>query len=277
MNTRKVWVLGWPIEHSRSPIIHNYWIAKLGIENALYEKHAVEPENLKACLDGFRAASIVGANVTVPHKETAYALLTHHDKAAKRLKAVNTIVDCGTHFEGRNTDGYGFMANLKAGHPGFDFTQGPALVLGAGGAARAVLAALAEAGVPEIRLTNRTAAKAEALCRDLDLKVTLIDWDERAAALEGVRLLVNTSSLGMKNMPPLELDLTALPTDALVTDIVYAPLETVLLKQARERGNKTVDGLGMLLHQAVPGFEAWFGVRPDVTEELRALVLADMN
>lgn len=277
MTCRKVWVLGWPIEHSKSPIIHNHWIRELGVENAIYEKHAVEPENLKTCLEAFRANGIVGANVTVPHKEAVFALLTHHDKAAKRLKAVNTIVDCGTHFEGRNTDGFGFIENLKAGAPGFDFTKGPALVLGAGGAARAILGALVDEGVPEIRLSNRTRAKAETLLADLDLKATIIEWDEKEAALEGVNLLVNTSSLGMKNMSPLELKLDNLPISALVTDIVYAPLETDLLKDARARGNQTVDGLGMLLHQAVPGFEAWFGVRPKVTEELRALVLADMR
>ena len=218
-----------------------------------------------------------GVNVTIPHKEAALSLADEADDLARRIAAANTIIfrEDGSSLA-TNTDGFGFLMNLQDQVSDWK-ADAPAVVLGAGGAARAVLAALAEAGVPEIRLTNRTAAKAKALCRDLDLKVTLIDWDERAAALEGVRLLVNTSSLGMKNMPPLELDLTALPTDALVTDIVYAPLETVLLKQARERGNKTVDGLGMLLHQAVPGFEAWFGVRPDVTEELRALVLADMN
>ncbi|MEQ9518943.1 MAG: shikimate dehydrogenase [Parvibaculum sp.] len=275
--TRKIWVLGWPIEHSRSPIIHNHWIEKLGIEQALYEKHAVEPENLEACLQSFRANNIVGANVTVPHKEAVFALLTHHDRSAKRLKAVNTIVDCGAHFEGRNTDGYGFMANLKSGSPHFNVKNGPALVLGAGGAARAILAALAEAGVPEIRLTNRTRAKAEALLQDLELNATIIDWKEKEAGLEGANLLVNTSSLGMKNMAPLKIDLARLPKEALVTDIVYVPLETDLLKQARARGNKTVDGLGMLLHQAVPGFEAWFGVRPEVTQELRDRVLADMR
>lgn len=279
MNTahRRVWVLGWPVEHSRSPLIHNHWIALHKLHDALYEKHGVPPENLEATLHSFSDEGVVGANVTVPHKETVFALLSHHDAAAKRLKAVNTIVDCGTHLEGRNTDGYGFIANLKASVPDFDFTSGPAVVLGAGGAARAILAALSDAGVPEIRLINRTVEKAESLLKELGIKGHAVSWEEAEAELANAALLVNTSSLGMKNMPPLELSLDNLPTTALVTDIVYAPLETELLANARKRGNKTVDGLGMLLHQAVPGFEAWFGVRPEVTPELRTILLKDLG
>lgn len=274
---RRVWVMGWPIEHSRSPMIHNHWIAIHGLKDALYETHGVPPENLEAALLSFAAQGVIGANVTVPHKEAVFALLSHHDAAAKRLKAVNTIVDCGAHLEGRNTDGYGFMANLKASAPEFDFTSGPAVVLGAGGAARAILAALSDAGVPEIRLINRTVEKAKNLLDELGVKGRVASWDEAETALENASLLVNTSSLGMKNMPPLELSLDKLPTTALVTDIVYAPLETELLANARKRGNKTVDGLGMLLHQAVPGFEAWFGVRPEVTPELRDILLKDLG
>lgn len=274
---RRVWVLGWPVEHSRSPLIHNHWIAIHKLQDALYETHGVPPEGLEAALHSFSEKGIIGANVTVPHKETVFALLSHHDVAAKRLKAVNTIVDCGTHLEGRNTDGYGFMANLKASVPNFDFTAGPAVVLGAGGAARAILAALSDAGVPEIRLINRTVEKAESLIKELGLKGRAASWDKAEAELANAALLVNTSSLGMNNMPPLKLSLDSLPTSALVTDIVYAPLETELLAKARKRGNKTVDGLGMLLHQAVPGFEAWFGVRPEVTPELRAILLKDLG
>lgn len=273
----RVWVLGWPVTHSRSPLIHNHWIKKLGIENAVYEKHGVPPEELTATLSSFRDEGVIGANVTVPHKEAVFAALSHHDDAARRLKAANTIVDCGTHFEGRNTDGYGFMANLKAEAPDVDFTSKPAMVLGAGGAARAILVALADAGVPEIRLVNRTVEKAADLLTELDVNGTALSWDDAPAALEEVGLLVNTSSLGMTGMDPLELSLNKLDLSALVTDIVYSPLETDLLACARARGNTTVDGLGMLLHQAVPGFEAWFGVRPDVTPELRALILADLN
>lgn len=273
----RVWVLGWPVTHSRSPLIHNHWIKKLGSKNAVYEKHGVPPEGLSATLSSFRDQGVIGANVTVPHKEAVFAALTHHDEAARRLKAVNTIVDCGTHFEGRNTDGYGFMANLKANGPDLDFASKPAMVLGAGGAARAILVALADAGVPEIRLVNRTVEKAAALLAELNVKGTALSWDDAPDALREVGLLVNTSSLGMTGMDPLNLSLEKLEPSALVTDIVYSPLETDLLERARARGNPTVDGLGMLLHQAVPGFEAWFGVRPDVTPELRALILDDLN
>ncbi len=277
VSPRRVWVLGWPVTHSRSPLIHNHWIKTYGLEPAVYEKHGVPPEELRATLASFKARNVIGANITVPHKQAVYALLTHHDEAAMRLKAVNTIVDCGTHLEGRNTDGYGFMANLKAYAPDFDFTTGPVMVLGAGGAARAILAALSQAGVPEIRLVNRTRAKAQDLLDDLSLEGQVLSWAEAEKALEDVTLLVNTSSLGMKNMDPLTLRLDRLAPSALVTDIVYAPLETELLARARARGNPVVDGLGMLLHQAVPGFEAWFGVCPDVTPELRALVLKDLE
>ncbi len=273
----RVWVLGWPVTHSRSPLIHNHWIKEHGIAKAVYEKHGVPPEELNATLSSFRGEGVIGANVTVPHKEAVFALLSHHDAAAKRLKAVNTIVDCETHFEGRNTDGYGFMANLKAEAPGVDFTSRPAMILGAGGAARAILVALADAGVPEIRLVNRTVEKADALLKELNVRGTALSWDEAPNALEGVGLLANTSSLGMTGMDPLDLTLEKLDPSALVTDIVYSPLETDLLARARARGNAVVDGLGMLLHQAVPGFEAWFGVRPKVTPALRALVLKDLR
>ena len=273
----RVWVLGWPVTHSRSPLIHNHWIETLGIENAVYEKHGVPPEDLEAALASFRREGVIGANVTVPHKEAVFALLDHHDDAAQRLKAVNTIVDCGSHFEGRNTDGYGFMANLKANAPTIEFTSKPAMVLGAGGAARAILVALADAGVPEIRLVTRTLDKASALLTELDVPGTALSWDAAPDALQDIGLLVNTSSLGMAGMDPLELSLEKLPENALVTDIVYSPLETDLLARARAQGNPVVDGLGMLLHQAVPGFEAWFGVRPEVTPELRALVIADLK
>ncbi len=276
-NLSRVWVLGWPVTHSRSPLIHNHWIKTLGIENAVYEKQGVPPEDLEATLASFRSEGVIGANVTVPHKEAVFALLDHHDDAAKRLKAVNTIVDRGAHFEGRNTDGYGFMANLKASALNVDFISKPAMVLGAGGAARAILVALADAGVTEIKLVNRTLDKATALLTELDVKGTALPWDAAPDALQDIGLLVNTSALGMTGMDPLVLPLEKLPADTLVTDIVYSPLETDLLARARTRGNPVVDGLGMLLHQAVPGFEAWFGVRPEVTPELRALVLKDLK
>lgn len=274
----KVCVMGWPIAHSRSPLIHNFWIHQLGIKDAVYERLPVAPEDLVDTLRHLHDWGFVGANVTVPHKEAVYASLMRHDALAHRLKAVNTIVMTEHGLEGRNTDGYGFMANLADRAPGWRASAGPAVMLGAGGAARAVAAALDDAGVTELRIVNRTPARAETLISDLALKrAKFFHWDDMASALEGANLLVNTTSLGMAGEHDLDIDLTPLPRDALVTDIVYTPLETGLLKAARARDLATVDGLGMLLHQAVPGFEAWFGKRPKVTAELRALVLADMG
>ena len=276
---RKVCVIGWPVAHSRSPLIHNHWIAEHRIPDARYELLAVKPEDAAETIRHLHRLDFVGANVTVPHKETAFATLTRHDAVAKRLKAVNTIVtlEDGT-LEGRNTDGYGFIANLKDGAPDWRPSEGPAVMLGAGGAARAIAAALETEGVPEIRIVNRTPARAEALIRDLGLKsATVWPTAETRAALDGAGLLVNTTTLGMKGESDVDIDISALPRDAIVTDIVYTPLETGLLKRARLAGHETVDGLGMLLHQAVPGFEAWFGVRPHVTDELREIVLADLG
>jgi shikimate dehydrogenase len=276
--TRKVCVIGWPVAHSRSPLIHNHWIAKYGIEDAEYVRFAVEPEGAGDTIRDLPALGYIGANVTVPHKEAAFAALARHDAVARRLKAVNTIVTLADgSLEGRNTDGYGFIANLKDRAPLWRADAGPAVILGAGGAARAIAAALEDEGAPEIRIVNRTLSRAEALARDLDLKNARIFSDADAGtALHGAGLLVNTTTLGMKGESDVMLDLSPLPKSALVTDIVYTPLETGLLRRAREAGHETVDGLGMLLHQAVPGFEAWFGVRPEVTEELRRLVLADI-
>lgn len=277
--TRKVCVIGWPIAHSRSPIIHNHWIAKYGIEDAEYVRFAVEPEGAGDKIRNLASLGFIGANVTVPHKETAFAALDNHDAMAKRLKAVNTIVTLADgSLEGRNTDGYGFIANLKDRAPSWRADAGPAVILGAGGAARAIAAALEEEGAPEIRIVNRTAGRAEALIADLGLEsANVMPVSQTAKALEGAGLLVNTTTLGMKGENDVILDLAPLPKSALVTDIVYTPLETGLLHRAREAGHEVVDGLGMLLHQAVPGFEAWFGVRPEVTEELRRLVLADIS
>ncbi|MDX5365828.1 MAG: shikimate dehydrogenase [Alphaproteobacteria bacterium] len=276
--TRRVCVIGWPIAHSRSPVIHNHWIAAYRIADAEYVRFAVEPEGAGEKIRNLSALGYIGANVTVPHKEVAFAALGRHDAVARRLKAVNTIVTLpdGT-LEGRNTDGYGFIANLKDRAPLWRADAGPAVLFGAGGAARAIAAALEDEGAPEIRIVNRTPSRAEALARDLDLRNALIFADADATrALAGASLLVNTTTLGMKGESDADLDLSPLPESALVTDIVYTPLETGLLRRAREAGHEVVDGLGMLLHQAVPGFEAWFGVRPEVTDELRRLVLADI-
>ncbi|MDE1174919.1 MAG: shikimate dehydrogenase [Parvibaculaceae bacterium] len=275
---RKVCVMGWPISHSRSPLIHNYWIEKYGVADALYERLAVEPEKLAGVLENFGKLSYVGGNVTVPHKEAVFALLADVDATARRLKAVNTIVTTPSGLQGRNTDGYGFIANLRERSRHWRPENGPAVMVGAGGAARAIAAVLEESGVPELRIVNRTITRADTLIGDLGLQRAIsYDWDHLDRALEGAALLVQTTSLGMTGMAPLDLKLDALPISALVTDIVYTPLITPLLAAARARGNDIVDGLGMLLHQAVPGFEAWFGVRPEVTPELRALVLADMG
>jgi shikimate dehydrogenase len=275
---KKVCIIGWPVAHSRSPLIHNYWIKKHGIKNALYEPLAVAPENLAETIGNLAALGYVGANVTVPHKEAVFKALSHCDPTASRLRAVNTLVTAGDYFEGRNTDGYGFMANLKAGAPDWRAASGPAVLLGAGGAARAIAAALDEAGAPEIRIVNRTRERAEQLIADLKLAhAKYMAPADAGVSMHGANLLVNTTSLGMKGTNEIDYALDRLPVAALVSDIVYTPLETGLLKQARARGNPAVDGLGMLLHQAVPGFEAWFGIRPEVTPELRALVLNDLG
>ena len=271
-------VLGWPVGHSRSPRLHGFWLQQHGIDGA-YLPLAVRPEDFEAVIRALPRMGFRGANVTVPHKEAALALADHVDPLARRIGAVNTLVvrDDGS-LEGRNTDAFGFIENLRQGCPGFSAARGPAVVLGAGGAARAVVAALQDDGCPEIRLLNRSRERAEALKADLETvvmpggNITVLPWDSRAAALNDAALLVNTTSLGMTGQPPLEISLAALPTDALVTDIVYAPLLTDLLRAAQSRGNPIVDGLGMLLHQARPGFEAWFGVSPKVTDELRTFV-----
>lgn len=267
-------VLGWPVSHSRSPRLHGFWLEKLGLDGA-YLPLAVAPENLASVIHALPRMGFKGANVTVPHKEAVMRLVDHLDPLAARIGAVNTLVvrDDGS-LEGRNTDAYGFFENLRRGCPAWAPSSGPAAVIGAGGAARAVVAALADAGVPEIRLANRSRERAEALAADLGGPVKVVEWAERADMLAGCALLVNTTTLGMTGQSNLDLDLSALPASALVNDIVYVPLETDLLARARARGNRTVDGLGMLLHQAVPGFEAWFGQRPEVTDELRAFVLS---
>jgi shikimate dehydrogenase len=267
-------VLGWPVAHSRSPRLHGYWLAEHGIDGA-YVPLAVAPDDLPQAVRTLPRLGFRGANVTVPHKQAAVEACDHLDDHARRLGAVNTLVFDGYLIEGRNTDGVGFLNNLVQHAPAWTPAAGPAVILGAGGAARAVAVALADAGVPEIRLTNRTREKADALAAELAGPLSVVDWRARGESLAGAGLLVNTTSLGMTGQAPLDLDLTALPRTAVVNDIVYQPLETDLLARARARGNPVVDGLGMLLHQAVPGFEAWFGVRPDVSDALRTFVLQD--
>ncbi len=269
-------VLGWPVAHSRSPRLHGYWLKHHDIDGA-YVPLPVEPLHFAAAVRGLAHAGFKGANVTVPHKERAFALATQTDEVARRTGAVNTL-NFGPDGEihGSNTDGYGFLENLQQGAPAFALTRGPALVLGAGGAARAILVALADAGVPEIRLANRTRAKADGVLSEIGVAARVFDWRDRAVALEDAALLVNATSLGMTGAPPLDLTLDRLRRDAVVTDIVNTPLATPLLAAAAARGNPVVDGLGMLLHQARPGFHAWFGADPEVTDELRSYVAGDL-
>ena len=259
-------VIGWPIAHSRSPLLHNHWLARYAIDGA-YVPLPVHPDQLSAALYGLRAAGFRGVNVTVPHKVAAVALCDSLSGAARAVGAVNTLVFSDAGIAGDNTDGAGFMAALaEAG-----VVPGPALLLGAGGAARAIAAALLAAGVP-VTVANRTPARANALVAALP-GLRVIEWSDRSA-LEGFALLVNTTSLGMAGQPALEISLDAAPPDLAVCDIVYAPLETPLLAAARARGLVAVGGLGMLLHQAVPGFAAWFGATPVVDAALYDLISA---
>jgi shikimate dehydrogenase len=274
--TRLAGVLGWPVAHSRSPRLHNYWLQRYGI-NGAYLPLPVRPEHFAEAVRGLVRLGFAGANVTVPHKEAAFALCDRAEDSAKKAGAANTLVfgADGT-ISGSNTDGFGLIEALRAGAPGFDARRGPAVVLGAGGSARAVVLALIEAGAPEIRLVNRTAERAQRLAAELGGPVRPVAWSAAGEALAGTALLVNTTSLGMRGKPPLSLDLAALPATAVVNDIVYTPLETGLLRAARRRGNPVVDGLGMLLHQARGGFRLWFGRDPEVTEALRRHVAADL-
>jgi len=274
----KAGVMGWPVAHSLSPALHGYWLKQYGIDGD-YVKFGVPPERLPTALKTLAAEDWRGCNLTIPHKEAAVPLMDRLDDTARRIGAVNTVVvEAGGALAGTNTDGFGFLENLRAAVPDFDAKAGPAVVLGAGGAARAIIDALVQAGAPEIRIVNRSPARAQWLGEALAPQAARIrPWDERAVALDGAALLVNATSLGMAGNPPLDIDLARLPKAAVVNDIVYAPLETPLLAAAKARGNRAVDGLGMLLHQGRPGFKLWFGVMPEVTAALRAAVLAAMR
>jgi shikimate dehydrogenase len=277
MTMKRACVIGWPVEHSRSPAIHRYWLAQYGIDGA-YDKEAVEPKDLAGFLGALASRGYAGANVTLPHKEAALRLATVADEAARAIGAANTLwLDAAGRLCAGNTDAYGFITNLAAEARNWNEGRRPAVVLGAGGAARAILHGLLTKGAARIVLTNRTRSRADDLAKDFGPSVTVADWADRERALAGAGLLVNATSLGMTGKAPLELDLAALPTDAVVADIVYSPLDTQLLAAARARENRIVDGLGMLLHQAIPGFERWFGVRPEVTPALRAHVAARLG
>ncbi len=274
--TRKACVIGWPIGHSRSPLIHGYWLERYGIKGS-YEQVPVRPEGLAEFLTRLAANGFAGCNVTLPHKEAAFRLVRAADAATQRLGVVNTVFERDGELLGTSTDGEGFLASLAAGRPGWRAKDQSVVILGAGGATRAIAGALIDAGAARIIVANRTRARAEDLRRDFGSRIESRAWTEAPALLERADLLVNTSSLGMTGQPPLALDLAALPKSAVVTDIVYTPLETDLLERAKARGNPVVPGLGMLLHQAVRGFELWFGTRPEVTAELHDLVAADID
>ena len=269
-------VIGWPIRHSRSPIIHGYWLDRYQVEGR-YLKIPVEPRHLPEFIARMTPDEIAGINVTIPHKEPVFHLVSETEQMARRLRAVNTVFFRDGRLVGDNTDGFGFVASLATTVPDWSAPSGPAVVLGAGGGARAIVAALVDAGVPEFRVVNRDLDRATRLAADLAPGARVLSWAEAPAALAGASLLVNTTSLGMVGMAPLDLALDALPATAVVADIVYTPLRTGLLDRAAARGNPTVDGLGMLLHQARPGFRHWFGVEPEVTAELRALVVGDIE
>lgn len=277
----KAFIVGHPIKHSRSPLIHGYWLKRYGLEGS-YERIDVAPVDFRDFLRGFAARGFTGGNVTIPHKEAAFAGVDRRTDRAERLRAVNTLwLEEGLVW-GDNTDVTGFIAHLDQSlGTGWEKTVDSALVLGAGGAARAIVAGLQDRRLGRILVANRTLAKAEEIVRDLGqegpVRLEALPWEEIGAALAEARLIVNTTSLGMAGQPPLTLDLEKAPSGAIVSDIVYVPLKTPLLAAAEARGLRIVDGLGMLLHQAVPGFERWFGVTPEVTAELRDLIVADIE
>jgi shikimate dehydrogenase len=269
-------IFGWPIAHSRSPRLHGFWLDRHGIDGT-YVPLAVAPEKFATAFRALPALGFRGVNITVPHKEAALAQCDLVDTQARRIGAVNTVVvDEAGRLIGSNTDAFGFIESIRRPAQ-WDAASGPAVVLGAGGAARAIVVALIDAGVPALRIANRTRSRAESLAAELGGGIEVVDWERRAGALADAALLVNTTTLGMQGHAPLALDLSALPRHAVVTDIVYTPLQTPLLRDAAARGNPVVDGLDMLLYQAQPGFEKWFGVRPDVDEALRRFVLDDLR
>ena len=273
---KKACVIGWPIAHSRSPLIHNYWLKQYGIDG-IYERKPVELSALKPFLERLNGDGYAGCNVTIPHKEAVFQLVEPADENTRRLAAVNTVYIRKSKLLGTNTDGEGFLGNLLSARPRTDLKGTKAVILGAGGAATAIVGALAAAGVTEIAVANRSRERTEKLRHQFGEIIHPAGWEHRGDILSDCGLLVNTTALGMIGRPPLVIDLARLPASSIVYDIVYSPLVTPLLIAARRRGNPVVDGLGMLLHQAVRGFELWFGKRPDVTVELYNLVARDID
>jgi len=274
MSAKSVCVIGYPVKHSRSPLIHNYWIKQHGID-AEYRTEEVPPQDFPAFVQSLREHGYVGANVTVPHKQASMAV-SEPDARARAVGAANTLWYADGVLRSTNSDVEGFLANLDGAAPGWDRGLESAVVLGAGGGARAAVFALMQRDVQRIHVINRTIARAEALQKQFGPRVRPAGWDETTGLLGGAGLLVNTTTLGMEGCPPLEINLRC-PASLVVADLVYHPLLTKLLTAARERGLRTADGLGMLLHQAVRGFELWFGVRPQVTPELRAMIESDLG
>jgi shikimate dehydrogenase len=273
---KRACVIGWPIEHSRSPLIHGYWLKKYGIDGA-YTKEAVPSEAVTQFLRSLAQNGFVGCNVTVPNKEAAFAAADVRDASALAVSAANTLWMAGGKLHAANTDTYGFMTYLNERAPGWDANDLPVSILGAGGAARAIIHGFLEADVPEVHVFNRTRDRTEALVGHFGPRVRAFDWRERGRRSRKAAVLVNTTTIGMNGVGSLDIDFHTFDPTCVVCDIVYVPLETELIVRALGRGLRTVDGLGMLLHQAVPGFEKWFGVRPEVTRELRDLLVADIE
>lgn len=273
---KRACVIGWPIEHSRSPVIHGYWLAHYGIDGS-YTKRAVPVDEIEAFLGSLAAEGLAGCNVTIPHKEAAFRRADEQDASAIAVGAANTLWLDDGRLCAANTDTYGYMTYLASKAEDWSRRDAPVSILGAGGAARAIVYGFLQAGVPEIRIFNRSVARAEAVAKDFGPRIKVLPWERRSRESTEATVLVNTTSVGLKSAGSLEMDFTDFHPDCIVSDIVYVPLETPLIREARRHGLRTVDGLGMLLHQAVPGFEKWFGVRPEVTSELYEKIAADIE
>ncbi|MEZ5853011.1 MAG: shikimate dehydrogenase [Hyphomicrobiaceae bacterium] len=273
---KRACVIGWPIEHSRSPLIHGHWIRTYGIDGS-YTKVAVRPEEAPRFFQTLAQQGFAGCNVTLPHKRAAYEAAAVREASAEAVGVANTMWLEDGRLHCANSDTYGFMRHLEVSAPAWQAKDAPVVVVGAGGAARAIVFGFLEAGVGAVRVVNRTRARAEEIAAHFGAKVHAHDWGEMRTVTGDAGVVVNTTSLGMAKQGALDLDVSVLPAHCVVADIVYVPLETELLAHARARGLVAVDGLGMLLHQAVPGFEKWFGVRPEVTRELREIIVADIE
>ena len=265
-------VMGWPVMHSRSPMMHNYWFKKHGLAGT-YVPLAIRPEHLSAALRGLHPLGFAGVNVTIPHKQEAMKIVHEVDTLAKSIGAIScVIVRSDGSLAGTNNDCYGFIHAVRQEQPGWRADAGPVVVIGAGGGSRAVCYGLAQEGAREIRVVNRTLARAKGIAQEFGGPIRALPWEQRREALEGAAMVVNTTSCGMVGQPALDIELDKLPQSALVADIIYIPLETPFLAAARKRGNSTINGLGMLLNQGRPAWKAWFGIEPEVTAELRAIV-----